>query len=212
LKSVWPVMVLFVLVIGGLYIGAFTPSEAGAIGAFGAFIIIVLSRKFTKEVLISSLRETMYITCFVLTVLIGAMIFSTFLLLTGLPADFATWVVSLPLPRFFVLTGIVLLYIPLGCMIDALPMILLTIPVIFPVVKNLGFDSIWFGVIIVVLSELSLITPPVGMNLYIVQGVTKAPLSDVIRGALPFAIVFLIGIAILVAFPQIALFLPGMMK
>ena len=212
LKDIWGMIVLFVLVMGGLYIGAFTPSEAGAIGSFGAFMITVIMQRLNKHVFISSLKETMYITCFILTVLIGAMIFSTFLLLTGLPTDFGAFVVNLPIPHFFILISILLFYIPLGCMIDALPMILLTVPIVFPVIKSLGFDPIWFGVIIVVLSELSLITPPVGMNLYVVQGVTNAPLNEVIRGIIPFAIIFLIGIVILVAFPQISLFIPNMMK
>jgi tripartite ATP-independent transporter DctM subunit len=212
LKSVWGMVVLFVLVIGGLYVGVFAPSEAGAIGAFGAFGVVFLRRRLTKQVLFDSLRETLHITCFSLTILIGAMIFSTFLLLTGLPANFAAWVVSLPVPRFFVLVGIILLYIPLGCMIDALPMILLTLPIIFPVIEGYGFDPIWFGVVLVVLSELSLVTPPVGMNIYIVQGVTNVPLDEVIRGVLPFALMLVIGIAILVAFPEICLFLPNMMK
>ena len=212
LTGVWGMIALFLLVIGGLYIGIFAPSEAGAIGAIGAFIIALTRRRLTKSVFFTALRETAQITVFSLFVLVGAMIFSTFLTLTGLPGVLATWITSFDVPPFIILIFILIMYIPLGCVIDCLPMILLTMPIIFPIVTGLGFDPVWFGVLIVVVGELSLITPPVGINVYVVQGVTKVPLEDVFIGIMPFAIVFVIGIAILVAFPQISLFLPGLMR
>jgi len=212
LRGTWGMLSLFILVIGGLYFGLFTASEAGTVGAFGAFIIIIFRGKFTKSVMISALKESLQIICFILTILIGAMMFSTFLLFTGLPGDFASWVVSLPVDRMYILLGIVLLYFPLGCVIDALPMVLLTLPVVFPVIERLGFDPVWFGVILVILCEISLLTPPVGMNLYIVNGVTKVPLEKVILGIIPFLIMLTIGLGIIIAFPEVSLFLPKLMK
>jgi tripartite ATP-independent transporter DctM subunit len=212
LIGVWGMIALFLIVIGGLYIGIFTPSEAGAIGAFGAFLIALSKRRLTKSALIASLRDSLRITCMALTILIGAMIFSVFLVATDTPAKLAELIVRLPLPSYVILVMILALYIPLGMLMDALPMILLTLPLVFPVIESLGFDPIWFGVLLVIMCEMALISPPVGMNVYIVQGVTKAPLEEVFRGALPFLLVMIVGVAILVAFPQISLFLPGMMK
>jgi len=212
LIGVWGMIALFLIVIGGLYIGIFTPSEAGAIGAFGAFLIALSKRRLTKSALIASLRDSLRITCMALTILIGAMIFSVFLVATDTPAKLAELIVRLPLPSYVILVMILALYIPLGMLMDALPMILLTLPLVFPVIESLGFDPIWFGVLLVIMCEMALISPPVGMNVYIDQGVTKAPLEEVFRGALPFLLVMIVGVAILVAFPQISLFLPGMMK
>jgi tripartite ATP-independent transporter DctM subunit len=212
LTGVWGMIVLFVLVIGGLYVGIFAPSEAGAIGAFGAFLIVLVRGRLTRASAFSALIDTARITCFALFVLVGAMIFSTFITVTELPRVLVEAVTGLPVSPFMILVAVCAFYVPLGMFMDALPMILLTMPIVFPIILNLGFDPVWFGVLVCVLSELSLITPPVGINIYVVQGVTKVPLHEVARGILPFAIVFLIGIAILVAFPQISLFLPGTMK
>jgi tripartite ATP-independent transporter DctM subunit len=212
IPGVWGMLVLFLLVMGGLYFGIFSPSEAGAIGAFGAFIVALSRRRVTKPMLIASLRETLRITCFVLTIMIGAMIFSTFLMIAGLPAAFSRWVVALPIPPFAIFVAILLLYLPLGCVMDAFAVIMLTVPIVFPIIVSLGIDPIFFGVLIVILTELAMLTPPVGMNVYVVQGVTKVPMEEVFRGILPFALVLIVGIAILVAFPQISLFLPSLMK
>lgn len=212
LTGVWGMVVLFLLVILGLYFGIFAPSEAGAIGAFGALVIALLRRQLTRESALSALVETVRISCFSLFVLVGAMLFNTFLSITGLPRILSEWVTALPAPPFAILIIICIFYVPLGMVVDCLPMILLTMPFVFPIIEGFGYSPVWFGVLICVLGELSLITPPVGINIYVVQGVTKAPLSDVARGILPFALVFLIGIALLIAFPQISLFLPGTMK
>lgn len=212
LKSVWGMMALFLLVVGGLYFGLVTPSEAGALGAFGAFAIMVIRRQLTKYTFFRTFKETLHITCFIMTVLIGAMIFSTFLVVTGLPSSLAEALAGLPLSKYVILVVILLAYIPLGCIIDSLPMILLTLPIVCPVIQTLGFDMIWFGVMVVVLCEVSLVTPPVGMNLYIVQGVTKIPLEIIARGIIPFLLMLFIGLAILVVFPSISLLLPNMMR
>ncbi len=213
LKGVWGMVILFLLVMGGLYFGIFSPSEAGAAGAFGAFLFILSRRRLSKAAFFSSLTDSLRVTCFALTILIGAMIFSAFLVHSGLPTWLSSWVTSLQLPPHLVIVCILLLYIPLGMLMDALPMILLTLPIVFPIVVNLGFDPIWFGVLIVVMSEAALISPPVGMNVYVIKGVAgDVPLEEIFRGALPFFIVLLLGVAILVVFPQISLFLPHLMK
>jgi tripartite ATP-independent transporter DctM subunit len=212
LKGVWGMIVLFLLVIVGLYSGIFAPSEAGSIGAFGAFLIGIIRRRLSKDAFITALAETVRISCFSLFVLVGAMLFNTFLSMTGLPRMLSDWVTSIPVPPFFILIIICMFYIPLGMVVDCLPMILLTMPFVFPIIEGYGFSAVWFGVLVCVLGELSLITPPVGINVYVVQGVTKAPLEDVMRGIIPFVLVFLAAIALLIAFPQISLFLPGTMR
>ncbi|MBW1799973.1 MAG: TRAP transporter large permease [Deltaproteobacteria bacterium] len=212
LTGVWGMLVLFILVIAGLYAGIFAPSEAGAIGAFGALIIALVRGKLTRSSLLSALKETVRVSCFSLFVLVGAMLFNTFLSITGLPQMLSGWVTSLPFSPIGILILLCIFYVPLGMVIDCLPMILLTMPFVFPIIEGFGFSPVWFGVLVCVLGELSLITPPVGINIYVVQGVTKAPLQEVARGIIPFVIVFLIGIALLIAFPQISLFLPASMK
>jgi tripartite ATP-independent transporter DctM subunit len=206
-------LVLFFLVIGGIYFGIFTPTEAGAIGAFGAFLITIIRRKLTWDVLITTLRSTVQTTAMIFMIIIGAQVFNSFLALSGVPAMIAEWLANLPLPRHAVLIAILLLYVPLGMVMDALPMILLTLPTFFPVVVGLGFDPILFGVLVVLMCELANISPPMGMNLYIVKGVAKeVPIEQIILGIVPFAIVMIAFIAVLIIFPQISLFLPGVMR
>ena len=203
-------LLLFVLVIGGLYFGVFAPSEAGAMGAFGAFIIC-LSRRTTITMFITALKDSLRLTCMVMTITIGAMIFGVFLTVSGAPSMFAEWITGLPVSPHVILIFILLMYIPLGMVMDALAMVLLTIPIIFPIISGLGFDPIWFGVLIVLVFEMALITPPVGMIVYVVQGVTKVPLEEVFLGNMPFLIAMVVTLALLIAFPQISLFLPGTM-
>jgi len=206
LTGVWGVIGLFILVIGGLYAGVFAPSEAGAIGASGAFII-ALFRGTKPKKLFQALTDSLSLTCMVLTITIGAMIFNVFVTVSGVPTLFAEWITELPLSRHTILIFILLMYIPLGMVMDVMAMIMLTIPIIFPIITGLGFDPIWFGVLIVVMCELANITPPVGMTVYVVHGVTKVPLEQVFKGNFPFVIVLLIGLAILILFPDISLFL-----
>jgi len=207
LKGILGVLVLFLFVIGGLFVGVFTPSEAGAMGAFGAFVIMVLRRRLTISTLVMALRDSITTTCFVLTITIGAMVFSHFLALGGFSTLFREWVTALPVSRHIILICILLMYIPLGMFMDGLAMLFLTLPIVFPIVNNLGFDPIWFGIILTLIVEMALITPPVGMNSYIVHGVTKVPLEEVFRGIVPFFLMMLACLALLYAFPQIALVL-----
>ena len=213
LWGVWGMLVLFLLVIGGIYFGIFTPTEAGAIGAFGAFLITIIRRKLTWANLVTTLKGTVQTTAMIFMIVIGAQIFNSFLALSGVPTMIADWLANLPLSRYAILAAILILYIPLGMVMDALPMLLLTLPTLFPVVMGLGFDPILFGVLVVLMSELANISPPMGMNLYIVKGVAKeVPIEQIILGIIPFALVMIGFIVILIVFPQISLFLPGLMK
>ena len=213
LWGVWGMLSLFILVIGGIYFGIFTPGEAGAIGAFGAFLVTVIRRKLTWENAVATLKGTVQTTAMIFMIVIGAQIFNSFLAVSGVPAMVAEWIANLPLPRYAILSAVLLLYVPLGMVMDALPMILLTLPTIFPVVVDLGFDPILFGVLVVLMCELANVSPPMGMNLYIVKGVAKdVPIEQIVLGILPFALVMIAFIAILIAFPQLSLFLPSLMK
>jgi C4-dicarboxylate transporter DctM subunit len=207
LKGVVGVLVLFVFVIGGLFVGIFTPSEAGAMGAFGAFIIMIVRRKLTISALTTAVKDAILTTCFVLSITIGAMVFSYFLTLGGFSTMFREWMMHFHVSRHVLMICLLLLYIPLGMFMDGLAMLLLTLPIVFPIVINLGFDPIWFGVILVLIVEMALITPPVGMNTYIVYGVTKVPIEQIFRGIFPFFLMMLICLALIYIFPQITLVL-----
>ena len=206
LGGIWPTLILFILVMGGFYLGVFAPSEAGAVAAFGAFVIALFKRTKVSQ-LTNALIDSLRLTCMILTIVIGAMIFNVFIAVSGVTPLFAAWVSELPLPPILVLILIVVMYIPLGMVMDVMAMILLTIPITFPIVTGLGFDPILFGVLIVLVSEMAMITPPVGMLCYIVSGVTKVPLSKVFRGITPFLFALIGTMAILIAFPEISLFL-----
>jgi tripartite ATP-independent transporter DctM subunit len=212
LKGVLGMLVLFILVFGGLYIGVFTPSEAGAAGACGAFIITVASGRLKLAGLVGATKDTLKTACFILTMIIGANIFNSFLGTTGLSSGFSEWLTGLHLPRYLILSGILFVYLPLGMFLDIGAVILLTVPIFVPPLEALGFDPIFIGVLIAVVAEIGFMTPPVGLNAFVVHGVTQVPLARVFRGTLPFAIVMLMGLIILVIFPQIVLFLPNVMQ
>jgi C4-dicarboxylate transporter DctM subunit len=213
LKGVWMSLVLFIVVIGGLYLGVFSPTEAGGIGAVGAFIFAIAQRRLSWQGFKDSLIDTMKTTAMIFTIILGAMIFNYFLAITRLPFELATFVGGLPMDRYFILAMILLLYIILGALMDEIAMVLLTVPVFFPVIVHLGFDPIWFGVIIIMMCVLGMIAPPVGMVVFVIAGIAPdIPMSTIYRGAFPFFIAALFLVVVLVAFPQIALFLPSLMK
>ena len=204
---------LFVLVMGGLFIGFFTPTEAAGIGAFGTIVIATIGRHLTWPGFIRSLQETTRISCMVLVIVAGATVFGHFLAVTTIPAQIGQWVSGLPLPSFAIIGLIILVYFLLGCLMDSLAMIMLTIPVFYPVVTTLGYDPVWFGVVIVLVAEMGVITPPVGINVYVVAGVARdVPLQTIFRGSLNMMAALLLTAILLILFPQIALFLPGFMK
>lgn len=211
LKGIIGVLILFLLVMGGLFAGVFAPAEAGAIGAFGAFVIALVRRRLTTSTLFNSLRETVTTTCFILTITMGAMIFSNLLALGSFSLMFNEWVATIPVSRHIIMICILFIYIPLGMVMDVLAMILLTLPIVFPIVIHFGFDPIWFGIMLTLLAEMGGLTPPVALNVYVVSGVTKVPLDEIFYGVIPFFIVMLACLIFLYAFPPFTLFLPGLM-
>src|SRR6266536_2955743 len=212
LKSVWGPGALFLLVIGGLYIGIFSPTEAASVGAVGAFVLGVINRGFNREVLASALLDTVKTTAMIFTILIGAILFNNFLILASMPTLVSGWIAALPLGKTAILMVIIGMYFVLGCLLDSLAMILLTIPIVFPIISALGYDPVASGIIIVMVVELGLITPPIGMNVFVIKGIARdVPLATIFRGAMPFVIAQIALILILVAFPQIALWLPSTM-
>ena len=209
LGSVWGTAVLFLLVIGGLYVGLFSPTEAASVGACGAFVLGLINRKTPRQLLRTSLIDTVKTTAMIFTVLIGAILFNNLLILASVPTMVSDWISGLPLGPTAVLLVIVAMYFVLGCLLDSLAMILLTIPIVFPIVKALGYDPVWFGIVIVMVVELGLITPPIGMNVFVIKGMAPdVPLETIFRGVTPFIVAQVILIFLLIAFPQIALWLP----
>jgi C4-dicarboxylate transporter, DctM subunit len=216
LSEIWAPLLLFAFVIGGLYglpfIPKFTPTEAGGVGAAGAFIIGVLRGRLDRANIRRSLLQATRTAAAVFTVLIGALLFGYFLTVTQTPQKVTEFLTGLGLGRYGVLVLIMVMYLVLGCLMDALAMIILTIPIIFPVITALGFDPIWFGVIIVMTVELGLIHPPVGMNVFVIKSVVQdVKFSTIFYGVLPFIATDLIRLVILIAFPILATFLPSRM-
>jgi C4-dicarboxylate transporter DctM subunit len=211
LRHVWHVVALFVLVMGGIYAGIFDATEAGAVGAFGAVVITAATRKLTPRTFLSSLKDTAQVTGMLCIVIVGAFIFMRFLALSKVPWMLSEFIVGLNLPPVAIMAGIVLLYIILGMFMEVFAAIFLTVPIILPPLVAMGYDPIWFGVIVVLLINMGIITPPVGVATYMLSGLTGVPSSTIFRGAVPYLIATLVCVAILTIFPQIVLFLPGAM-
>jgi len=220
LKDVWAVLLLFFLVIGGLY-GvfdvpplnlSFSPTEAAGMGAMGAFLIAIARRRLSLSDTFDALRETAMTTAGLFAVLIGAWIFSNFVNVAGLPAALSNLVTAYDLPPWVVMCIILLIYIALGCVFESLSMLLLTVPIFFPIVTGLGYDPIWFGIIVVVVTEISLITPPVGLNVFVLRAVVRdVPTATIFRGVTPFWMVDIIRLLLLLSLPALVLFLPSQM-
>ena len=205
-------LILFALVMGGIFFGIFTPTEAAAIGAFMTLLIAIIRRQLYWEGFVLSLADTTKISCMIMVIVTGAVIFGHFMAITRIPYMLADYVSSLPLPPHAIIGVIILVYLIGGCFMDALAMIMLTIPIFFPDVQTLGFDPIWFGVVIVLITEMGVITPPVGINVYVVYGVARdVPLEKIFRGVFPMLISLIVCNLLLILFPQIALWLPGLM-
>ncbi len=209
LKEIWAPVLLFVFVIGGLYGGLFTPTEAGGMGAGGAFIIGVARGRLPRKLILQSLLQATRTAAAVFTVLIGALLFGYFLTITGLPQNVTEFLTGLGIGRYGVLALILLMYLVLGCLMDAMAMVILTVPIVFPAITALGFDPIWFGVIIVMTVELGLIHPPVGMNVFVIKSVVgELRFSTIFMGVAPFIVTDLLRLALLVAVPALATWLP----
>jgi len=211
LKLTWPMVLLFILVLGGIYLGVFTPTEAGAIGAFGALVIGIAMGRLNFKKFLAALLEGGQTTAFIMLLIIGAYLLMKFLAVSKLTILLGSTVANLPLPPMAIFAAIAILYIILGMFLDIVSAVILTIPVLFPVVIAVGFDPIWYGVMIVILIEMGLVTPPVGMDAFILSGVTGIPLVTIFRGAVPFLVAVIVCLIILAIFPQIALFLPNTM-
>ncbi len=203
-------LAIFILVIGGLFGGWFTPTEAGGVGAFAVLALSVVMRRLNWKGFTESVYTTTGTTAMILIIVLGAIIFNKFVAVTRVPFELANWVVGLDLPPLVVMGMIILVYVIGGCFMDALGLILLTVPIFFPVAMSLGFDPIWFGIIITRVSEIGVITPPVGINVYVIKGVAQdVPLVTIFRGILPFLIADGVSMFLLLLFPQIVLFLPS---
>jgi tripartite ATP-independent transporter DctM subunit len=210
LKNTWAMLALFLIVMGGIYMGIFTPTEAGAIGAFGSIVISFVGRWLTWKNLSSSIIETAQTSAMIVFMIIGAFIFMRFLAISNLPFLMGEIVSGLAVPKYVILLAIVALYIILGCFLDIFAAIILTCPIIFPTILALEFDPIWFGVIMVRLMEVGLVTPPFGMNVFVMASVTDIPVGTMFRGVLPFVVTDIVHIALLILVPAISLFLPNM--
>lgn len=213
LAQTWEVLVLFLIVMGGIYGGWFTPTEAGAIGAAGALIFGLIRRRITYGNMKSSLLTTGRTTAMVFLVVIGTAVFGYFLTSTQIPMRLAEWAANLPVPPFVVISAIIACCFVLGCVMGTLPLVFITVPIFAPVVESLGYDLVWFGVVMVVVSEIGLITPPVGMNVFIMKGVADdVPLDTIFKGIFPFLLADIVRLITIIAFPALTLFLPQLLR
>ncbi len=213
LKTTWIVLALFVLVIGGIYLGVFSPTEAAGVGAFGALVFGLARRRLGWQAFKNSLVDTGKTTAMVFIIILGAMILGYFLAVSRIPFVLADSVGALMVNRYVILVLILLVYLFLGCVMDSMAIMLLITPIFFPLAMSLGFNPIWFGILIVRVCEIGLITPPVGLNVYIIRGVAKdVPMQTIFKGIVPFLIADVCHVALLIALPQLSLFLPSLMK
>jgi tripartite ATP-independent transporter DctM subunit len=211
LKKAWEVVLLFVVVIGGIYKGVFTPTEAAGIGAFGTFFFSLVRGKLNWSNFTQSLTATVQTTGMLFLIILGAMLFGYFLSVTRLPMEFASMASELPVNRYVILAFILVITLLLGCIMDSMAIVLLTIPVFYPLIQQLDFNAIWFGILVVRVTEMGLITPPVGLNVYVIKGISGAPIGTIFRGVIPHLIADFLQVIVLVMFPQFTLWLPGLM-
>jgi len=212
LPGVIEAIAIFMLVIGGLFIGLFTPTEAGAVGVFCTFIVAVATRKLTWKGLVNSILETLKISCMVFVLVTGAIIFGRFLAVTRIPFLVADFAASLPVSPYVILAFVLVIYLIGGCVMDALGFLVLTIPIFFPLGIALGFDPVWYSIILTMVTTLGAITPPVGVNIYVVKALApEIALGRIFKSVSFFLIACIVSIIILIIFPQIVLFIPEML-
>jgi tripartite ATP-independent transporter DctM subunit len=206
---VWGVLALFVLVMGGIYGGIFTPTEAAGMGAFGAFLMAVFKGRMRLRELRAVLADSAMTSALLFTILIGALIFANFVNAVGFPEELIAFVRGLDVTPIAIIVAILVIYIILGCILESISMILLTVPVFFPLISSLGYDPIWFGIIVVCVTEISFLTPPIGMNVFVLSAMLpEVSTSTIFRGTMPFFAADIARLAVLVTFPAISLFLP----
>lgn len=212
-RKVWSVIALFVLVIGGIYVGAFTAAEGAGIGAGGAFLFALVRRTLTLRTLVEVLADSARTTSMLFMILIGAMMFASFINYTTMPGDLRTFVQQFGAQPWMVIAAICIVYVLLGTAMEELSMILLTVPLFFPVITGLGYDPVWFGVLVVIVVQIGMISPPVGMNIFVVKNMLpKVTIGQVFRGTTPFTVALVVMLALMIAFPQLATWLPGYMR
>ena len=211
LLVIWPSALLVIFVMAVIYLGVATSTEAAALGAFGSLIIGLILKRLNLKSIIDSLKQTVYQTTMIFTIVIGGYLFSYFITMSGLGNAIVKAISESGFSKWTILLLIILFYLLVGMFMDMVSSMLLTIPIVYPVILNLGFDGIWFGVILVILLEIGLVTPPVGINLYVVSGYSGISLQKVFYGSLPFLGILLLSILILIIFPQIVLYLPSRM-
>lgn len=213
LTELWETLLVFGMVMLGLLVGVFTPTEAGAVGAFLILALALVRGQIGWRGIVKSFYETVRTSCMVLLLIAGATLFGHFLAVTRIPFEMAGWIGALDLPSWAIMALIVGLFLLGGCFIDAMALVMLTIPIFYPIVVKLGFDPIWFGVMIVLVTQMGVITPPVGINVYVVQGVaSEVPLPVIFRGTFPFLVALILGTASFVAFPQLVTFFPSLFQ
>ncbi len=209
---VWPIVVLMLLVLGGIYSGAVTPNEAAGIGVFGALVISALARRLTWSTLWQSIERALLLSAAIIIIFMFATAFSRFIAISGLTQQLADLIIGFELGKYQLIAAILVFYVLIGMFMNALPALVLTVPLFYPVAMSAGFDPVWFGVVVVIMVELGVVTPPIGVNVFAIAAIAKdVPMYDVFRGVLPFWFAFLILIVLIVAFPQISLFLPSLM-
>ncbi len=208
----WAFLAIFFVVFGGIYLGVFTPTEAGGIGAFGTFLTALFLGRLTRHTLMEGLLETGKVSVMIFIIIAGVLIFSRLLAFSGFTQTATDFIVSLPVSRWWILIGFLIVYLILGCFLDAIGMMALTLPIFGPIVEKLGFDMIWFGILVVKMIEIALITPPVGLNVYVLRGaVPQVSTAEIFRGIVPFLYVQLVNVAVIMLFPEMVLWLPRTM-
>jgi tripartite ATP-independent transporter DctM subunit len=213
LKNTWIVIVLFIAVIGGIYSGLFSPSEGAAVGAFGAFLFALFRGHMKWPQFKGSLLAATKTTGMIFFIILGALMLSSFLAVTRLPTHLAEMMAGLSISPYIIWLFIFVLYIFLGCIMDEIGMILLTVPILFPIMTSLGFDPIWFGIMVVIVCEMGMIVPPVGMNVFVIKGMAPdVPTFTIYKGILPFLYIDIFEVALLTAFPIIILWLPQVLS
>ena len=210
--SIWPVAVIMFMVLGGIYMGVTTPTEAAALGAFTSMVFALAYRRLNWQIIKGILRDTVKTTAYIMFLVVGAQLLTGTLSMLRVPDNAVLWVTSLAVSPMIVLMFIYILYLFLGCFMDGISMMVVTLPVVVPILRSLGFDLIWFGVALVILVEMAMLTPPVGLNVYVIHGLRPdRPMSEVFRGIIPFFFMMFLGLAIVTVFPIIATWLPSTM-
>jgi tripartite ATP-independent transporter DctM subunit len=213
LKGIIGFLILFVIVLGGIFGGLISPSEGGGIGAMGSFVILILRKRATLANIGAALRDTIKTTAMIFMIMIGAYVFGYFLTQSRMPSRLASITSELDVSSTLILVVIMIIFIILGCFVDSLPLTIILVPIFWPIVTQMGWNGIWFGVLMVLCMQIGLVTPPVGMTCYVMAGVAKdVPLQQIFKGAFPFLIALVVALVLVIAFPSLATFLPTVLK